>query len=83
MVEADGGGGDEADQGAGEQFAIATGAGAGDERVGIAEILLPDCAAGEIAHLGVWFEHPLEKRNLIVGNNLHGSLLCIVVLRSI
>ena len=82
MVETDGGGRDESDLASGQKGAVAAGAGAGDQRIGIPDVRGADFSAGQIDHFKKRFQYPFQERDFIIGDNLHfrANLLCRRVL---
>ena len=73
VVEADGGRGDHPYGRAFEQGGVAPGAGADDERVGVAHVGGRDAAAGQVDDLGVGLEYAPQKGNGVVCDDFHDS----------
>ena len=73
VVESDGRRGDEAHPRTGEQRRVAPRAGAGQERVGVADVGGRNGLSGEITHLGERFQNPFQEGNGTVGYDFHDS----------
>ena len=74
MVEAYGGGSNEADFTALQQFLVAAGAGTYNQCIGIFYQLRSEVSAGSINHaVGYFFDGFLNKRYLVVNNDSHNA----------
>lgn len=72
MVEADGGGGDEAHAAALEQVAVATGTGADNQCIGILDKFGREVLAGHVdGFVGNASQRFSDKRNFVVDYNFH------------
>ncbi len=69
MIKSDRCGGQEPDTGIRQQRRIATGAGAGNQRIGVFHISGADFSARKIDDFSVRLQHSTQERNLIIGND--------------
>ena len=58
-----------------QKVCITTGTGADNQSIGIHEVSPGDFISGNIGHFTIWFEHALQKRNVLVCNNFHLSTM--------